>query len=75
MWTHLTDRHDEPFRGDEIKHVNDLGEPNGKVSEVKAVLSEDRLDGEDYFEVVDNYNSVHIIKHFDDTTWIVTEEP
>lgn len=68
MWDHLSDRHDEPERGDEITLINDLGLPNGKVSRVKAIRSEDKR--EELFEIVDNFNAVRIVTRLTDTTWI-----
>lgn len=66
----LQDPHDEPLRGDEIMHVNDLGEPNGKLSSVKSVCSEDRR--EELFEVVDNFNQILIVTRLTETSWIET---
>lgn len=69
-WNHLQDRHDEPFPGDEIILVDDVGTPNGRVSKVKAIISEDR--DEELFEVVDSFNQVRIVTRLTDDSWIET---
>lgn len=62
----------EPCQGDEIRLIGPSGEPNGIVTRVKRVLSEDP--DEDLWEVLDKFNQVRFITKTDkEDEWLEVE--
>lgn len=59
MWKHLIERPNDPQYGEEIYLCGPDGEPNGKISKVKSVVSEDRK--LELWEVIDTFNATRII--------------
>lgn len=71
-WHHLRDRSEsEPHPGDEILLVGPDGEPDGKVSKVKVIVSEAKE--LDLWEVIDSFNQVRVITESKPRTWLEVE--